>query len=342
MNRANIAHIISDSPKGPRGDAELSPKLAKEFSNLMLMCYTHHRLIDHEGLADHPVESLQQMKAEHERRIDKVTGIQWDRQSDIIVYTARIGDFYPSVTFSEAETAVLSHGSWPASPYPLELGRLDIQITDSVQEFWQQEEEHLRSVVKERIIPPHTRGYLKRPSIFAIAPQPLLVLLGHLVRDISAADVYQRHLGTQSWAWPDPPKTFDYTMQRPDNFDGTPALVLALSAPITDDRITAKIGDDASIWRITIPQPDRGFLKSADQLQKFSKQVRSLLDEIKDQYPRGTMLNVFPVAPVAVCVELGRAIQPKAHMPMRLWDENKDLGGFVPALDINLPNGDKP
>lgn len=30
----------------------------------------------------------------------------------------------------------------------------------------------------------------------------------------------------------------------------------------------------------------------------------------------------------------------QAHMPLRLWDENKDLGGFIHALDINLSQGD--
>jgi hypothetical protein len=68
--------------------------------------------------------------------------------------------------------------------------------------------------------------------------------------------------------------------------------------------------------------------------------IRPLLDEIKNHYLPGTLLNVFPAAPVSVCVELGRAIQPKAHMPLRLWDENKDLGGFIHALDINTTNGD--
>jgi hypothetical protein len=63
------------------------------------------------------------------------------------------------------------------------------------------------------------------------------------------------------------------------------------------------------------------------------------MDEIKNHYQPGTPLNVISAAPVSVCVELGRAIQPKAHMPLRLWDQNSELGGFIHALDINLPQG---
>lgn len=341
MNRSNIAHIIADSAGGPRGDVVLSEQLAADFSNLMLMCYDHHHLIDHEGMADHPVEALRAMKAEHERRIDTVTGIHTDRKTDVLIYVARIGDFYPRVTFADAATAILANRRCPTSPYPHDLGRDNSHLTDSTANFWQQEEEHLRAVIREQIIPPYTRGNIKSPSIFAIAPQPLLILLGHLLRDVSAADVYQRHREPlpPGWAWQDHPEGFDYRIERPNGATGQPALVLALSAPVADDRVTAKIGRDAAIWRVTVPHPNNDYLKSAQQLQQFRELIRPLMDEIKNQYPAGTLLNVFPAAPVSVCVELGRAIQPKAHMPLRLWDENKDLGGFIHALDINTTNG---
>ena len=336
MNCSNVAHIIADSPGGPRGDAVLSEQLAGEFSNLMLMCYDHHHLIDHEGLAEHPADILRAMKVEHERRIEAVTGIQPDRKTDTIVYTARISDFFPRVTFAEVATAVLANGRYPALPYFHDLSGSNGHLEDSEASYWQREEEHLRAAVRERIIPPHTRGDLKALSIFAIAPQPLLVLLGHLVRDISAADVYQRHREPlpPSWVWQDHPDGFTYRIERPGRIVGQPALVLALSDRVADARIFAKIGADAAIWRVTIPQPDHEYLKSAAQLQQFRELIRPLLNEIKDRYPHGTLLNVFPAAPVSVCVELGRAIQPKAHMSLRLWDENKDLGGFIHALDI--------
>lgn len=339
MNRSNVAHIIADRASGPRGDEVLSPQLAADFSNLMLMCYDHHHLIDHNGLDDHPVDLLRSMKAEHERRIETVTGIQNDRKTEICIYTARIGDFNPRVTFPETSTAVQANGWYPASPHAHELGRLNTQITDVDDHFWQQEAAHLRSIVRERILPPYERGHLRDWSIFAIAPQPLLMLLGHLMRDIGTANVYQRHREPPGWAWQDHPEGFSYNIERPNGATGQPALVLALSASIADERVFAKIGNDAAIWRVTIPQPNNDYLKSAQQLQQFRELIRPLLDEIKDQCPAGTPLNVFPAAPVSVCVELGRAIQPKAHMPMRLWDQNNDLGGFVHALDINHSQG---
>ena len=53
-----IAHIVADSVEGPRGDPIRSPLLAKNLSNLMLMCGRHHKLIDVDAVADHPEELL--------------------------------------------------------------------------------------------------------------------------------------------------------------------------------------------------------------------------------------------------------------------------------------------
>jgi hypothetical protein len=47
-NRSYIAHIVGDSPDGPRGDPILSPKLAQDPDNMMLVCDEHHRVMDRE------------------------------------------------------------------------------------------------------------------------------------------------------------------------------------------------------------------------------------------------------------------------------------------------------
>lgn len=62
VNKAYIAHIYADSPGGARYDSIESPKLKKDITNLMLLCDTHHRLIDKEDVAEHPVERLHTMK----------------------------------------------------------------------------------------------------------------------------------------------------------------------------------------------------------------------------------------------------------------------------------------
>ena len=70
MNFADVAHIIGDSPDGPRGDVVLSAEYCNDVSNLMLMCPEHHRMIDRitKMYSD---EVLRQMKKVHEEQIGR-------------------------------------------------------------------------------------------------------------------------------------------------------------------------------------------------------------------------------------------------------------------------------
>jgi hypothetical protein len=113
------------------------------------------------------------------------------------------------------------------------------------------------------------------------------------------------------------------------------ALVLALSATVTADRITSVVGSDASIWTVTVPAPHKEIVKSRAQLSEIRTLFRQLFDEIKASHGQTTVLHVFPVMPVSLAVELGRARSPKADMPWRVYDQANALGGFVPALAIH-------
>jgi predicted restriction endonuclease len=90
MNRAYLAHIVADEPRGPRGDPKRSRRLAKELANIMLLCDAHHRLVDKERVAEHPESVLLAMKAEHEERIETLTAIQVNRRTQILVFQANI------------------------------------------------------------------------------------------------------------------------------------------------------------------------------------------------------------------------------------------------------------
>lgn len=63
-----IAHIVADSTAGPRGASPLSEADRDKHPNLILLCGTHHTLIDGQKLA-YSTPVLRQMKADHEDRI---------------------------------------------------------------------------------------------------------------------------------------------------------------------------------------------------------------------------------------------------------------------------------
>ncbi|MGW1042159.1 HNH endonuclease [Streptomyces sp. NPDC002547] len=70
-----MAHIVAESPNGPRGDSPLTPEERNRYENLILLCNQHHQLIDSEGaLAKYTVERLHAMKETHEQRIERRLG----------------------------------------------------------------------------------------------------------------------------------------------------------------------------------------------------------------------------------------------------------------------------
>ena len=158
-------------------------------------------------------------------------------------------------------------------------------------------------------------------------------MLGYLLSDIPAAEVYQLHREPPNWKWQDDPEGFAYEVTAPADTSGVPALVFSLSATINDERIHAVI-PGARIWKVTVPNPNNDFLKSWRQAALFRATMRSLLDRIKAEHGEQSTLHVFPAMPVALAVDFGRVIMPKADLKMILYDQNQALGGFVRALEI--------
>jgi hypothetical protein len=67
-----MAHIVAESPNGPRGDSPLTTEQRNLYQNLILLCNQHHQLIDSDGaLATYTVARLTAMKEEHERWVER-------------------------------------------------------------------------------------------------------------------------------------------------------------------------------------------------------------------------------------------------------------------------------
>jgi hypothetical protein len=101
-----IAHIVGEKETSPRGDPVRSPLLADDASNLMLMCYPHHKLIDVDELVNYPEQKLLDMKAAHEDRVSTLTDITSDRASHVLRYGAKIGLNESPVSFKRVRLAM--------------------------------------------------------------------------------------------------------------------------------------------------------------------------------------------------------------------------------------------
>ena len=112
-------------------------------------------------------------------------------------------------------------------------------------------------------------------------------------------------------------------------------LNLSISGLNNSERIKKILGDNCDIWTIEANEPNTNIIKAKNQLVAFKEIVRKALEEIKNNYPQGTALNVFPIMPVSANVEFGRLILPRADMPMRIYNMNDKSKDFEYALTIN-------
>lgn len=338
VNIAQKAHIYAFSADGPRGHKGVTKAKLNKADNLLLVCHGCHRKIDqHQDGGPYTVSLLRQWKAEHERRIEIVTGVNPSKSSHLLLFGGNIADHSSPVTFSDAATALFPT-RYPADDRGITLGAVDGPAKDSEPLFWEQQAGHLTTRFAQRVSERLSSGEIEHVSVFAKAPQPLLILLGSLLTDLVRADVYQLHRDPQTWAWPEKSPKVEFLVNEPRSLGGTPALVIALTSEVATDRITAVIGPDAAIWTLRVKKPSYDLIKSRKHLTDFRAAAHQLIEKIKLHHGQTTPLHIFPVSGVAPAVELGRIRQPKAQQPWILYDHVNARGGFVRAL--SLPLGD--
>jgi len=330
-----IAHIVADEPGGPRGDPTRSKQLAQDIDNLMLMCPTHHKAIDVEYLADYPEPVLLAMKAEHEDRIEIVTDMDVDRVSHVVRFAATIGMRDSLVSTRSIFSAM------PPDHHPAEGRTIDIELVGSERQdheeaYWIEQNENLERSFARKIKERIEQREIRQLSVFALAPQPLLIRLGTLLGDIVPVSVHQKHREPDTWKWLPGQPSISYQVQdyTGDRRDVPIALKLALSATVNDDRITSVLGDNAAIWSITCEVPGNDVMRRPDDLSAYKRLLRGLLDRIKAHHGEGALVHVFPAVPASVAVETGRVWMPKADLAMKVYDHNRTAQAFVPTITI--------
>lgn len=333
LNASYIAHIVGDEPGGPRGDSVRSPQLADDVENLLLLCDVHHRLIDRDGIDDHPESRLLEMKRRHENRISAATDIGDDMASHVLLYAARVGEHDCPARFDLAKAAMLP-ARWPAEPQAVHLELSGVDLADHEPGYWRLQQQNLRRQHDRRLRDRLASGDIRHLSVFALGPQPLLMELGRLLGDLTPARVHQLHREPQGWNWRSERPPIAYAVSEPAGAGPAVALKLALSATIADERIQAVLGPATPIWSLTTERPHNDVMHREDDLAVFRSTVRGLLDRIKARHGENATIHVFPALPVSAAVEIGRIWMPKADLALRIYDQDRHAGGFVHRLTI--------
>jgi len=337
VNISEKAHIYSFSEEGPRGWGLLvtNKKKLNDISNLMLVCHDCHKTIDQDKDGErYSADRLLQWKKEHEQRVYIVTGISPDNKSHVVMYGANIGNEKSPLQYVGAVEAMFPN-SYPAEEKAVNLS-MSCEHEDSNPNYWRTEIDHLRTIFQRQIEPRIKENSPAHFSLFALAPQPLLIQLGVLFTDKIAVDVYQPHREPKTWKWQSHPDGFHFVINEPSNTGNLPALIISLSDKIAPERIRSVIGDSCCIWELTVERHflNNDFIKSQAQLSLFREFVRKLMVAIKEKHGQTTPLHIFPAMPASCAIEFGRVRMPKADMPWIIYDQNNKERRFIKALEI--------
>lgn len=319
INESNIAHIISWKETGPRGDKELSPKLATDISNLMLTCPEHNHLIDNgENVEKYTVSFLREMKDEHERSIRKLTALTNQLPKRVIVLKSMIYGQRPAITEKEEADALFPF-------YPKEE-RIDIDLCDITD-----------ITIAKAIIDEKVKKYIadndgsELYAAFIMALIPLGCYLGYAIGNKLPVQTYQHFRDTEDWKWRDGGD--GYTVDFPDNsFQYTDVNLLVSISGIIDRNLIAA---DYPIYAISAATPGFSFLQSWDQVKEFRKLYREVLDKIREDNGESVVIHLYAATPNPINFEIGKSIMKNLDPTIVLYDKTDSGTEYTEIMHLH-------
>lgn len=331
-NFGEMAHIHAVSAGGPRHKIGMTPEEKNNIENLMLLCEEHHHMID-SNPNEYGDGFLIAQKRRHEQRIRSVTDINEDQSCRMVSYFSNIDN--QEVFNSERlfKDAVLSAGLLPLQQPVISLNAdSHIKYEPSKENF----------VAKANDLEVQFKSWFdsviksgESIAVFALAPQPLLFKLGTLLNDQYNVKAFQCHRIGHKWAWKDDISRvrFDFTQSKTGNTESV-ALVIDLSAQVMDDRIETVLGDDCSIYHLTMGNPNRTFVMNEQIQDDFIKAFRYAMEAIKNLRPAPTIINLFTVMPNSLVIRAGMDYMPKTDLPLMIYEQGKAGQGFFETITI--------
>ncbi|MEX2405083.1 MAG: SAVED domain-containing protein [Candidatus Paceibacterota bacterium] len=334
-NYSNIAHIISWTPTGPRGDKKLSSKLAKDLSNLMLMCLDHSKKIDRrEHFALYTIDYLRKAKSDHEDRINIQTSIDPSRKTTVVRLQSNIRGRRVEVDRADAYTALIT-----ADRYPNDEKGIFIDLTnlnyDTENSSWDVAVKKVDAEVSRL----HTIGNDERKeshlSVFALAPIPVLAYLGYALGNIINTDIYIKRR-EQPWSITSAEPTLSLKLIRSRNLmkSKTVGLTVAISGEPSNEDIRHHIGK-APLYTITVKKPELDQIISSEDLEAFRKIYRETLDEIQMKHGKRCEVHLFGAMPTCAAIVCGREILHGTDPVITVYEYVSQEEGYVSAIKFN-------
>lgn len=319
INGSHIAHIISWTESGPRGDKELSSKLATDISNLMLTCPEHNHLIDTgENVEKYTVSVLREMKREHESAIRQLTEIRNQLPKRVIELSGMIHGQRPSITEKEEADALFPF--YPKTDRII-IDLCDIDNIDTAKAF-------IDAKVKKYISDSDGNEFY---AVFIMAPISLGCYLGYAIGNKVPVQTYQHFRDTEDWIWRDKGRGYhiDYPLISSRNSDVN--LFINISGSI-DSSLVETI---YPTYSINAESPGFSFLQSWDQVIEFRELYRNVLDRIRFDNGESVTIHLYPATPNPICFEIGKSIMKRLDPTIILYDKDNHSTAYKEIMHLH-------
>ena len=341
-NFATLAHNVAASEGGTRGVLYLSGRLADAPENILLLCDTHHRLVDTVAKADYPADVLSAMR----RRFHDTATTFLDALS-----------FAPMRAFCVAWPVHRQRIALPSSQQIAQSLRPIGARLDGELRTVNDNEAVLRSLEGENLwrtmvtaveaaaagieMQTHAEGY--RAALFAMGLMPALIALGAKLGNKCDITPMLRYRENGLWYWPvDAPRGEFFTVEGLNQLaghTGEACLLLGLTAVPEAMRSTAKsLGMGAVSVVARAEYLGNGALGHPEDGASFRQRMQELLHRLADVHGV-RRVHLLPCASNAACVFFGQSFD-SYHPELLIYDFAPGGDRMVPRLRIANVNNE--
>src|SRR5712692_3033289 len=172
---------------------------------------------------------------------------------------------------------------------------------------------------------------------------PIAFLIGHLVTDRQAVRLFDFHPGPglETWAWPGiqgdiSPLKVRGEPERPSRRKGVAVVRISISYTVTAAQTRAVFPHAALEVDLSVPDPERGVVRSEEQVREYGRTFRRVLDLITQRCPSVQRIHIFYAGPVALAFHLGQQISENIHPAVTVWNFRQEYGWGIDLAAASL------
>ncbi len=333
-----MAHIVAFKERGPRGRKRARGTDPNALDNLMLLCSECHTLVDGNPLL-YTVSTLKKYKQQHEANVYFATSIARSQKTAIVRLEAPIAGKPSNIPLELIHSAI-------SPKHPFEKPRCLIDLNQHVNtsnsaSFYSAAQEMIKQNVKEFLGSCLLGERVDHISVFALAPIPLLIVLGDQLSNTIPLDVYHHHHDRDDWTWKDDvnPVTFSHELLQEGTDPASVALLLSISGQVHAQILPKSIDKSFYIYQIRTSncKPSTNALKTREGLENFRRTFEDWRRSVLGFHRQVASVHLFPAVPPPIAVLCGRELMPKVDPVLKVYDFNKQRNGFNLILEVN-PN----